>query len=184
MKPKKDHAFKTETDIKIFLLYILDRIAYPLEYELIMSIIAENTGDISFDYGECLRRLADDGYLIVDSDGDDLYYSVSDRGRELAAELYGDLDPVFLERSLKAAIQYISLTDRGNTINAYITETESRMYRVTMEAHNRFGEVMSLSIAVNSESEAITIRDAYLAKPDGVYRGVLFAVTGRFDFVK
>ena len=161
MKHRKEQVLKTETDIKVFLLYILDRLVYPLEYEVLMSIVAENTGDISFDYGECLHRLADDGFLIVDKDGEDFYYSVSDKGRMLASELYVTLDPGFLERSLKAAIRYISLSDKGKTVNAYVTETESKRYRVTMEAHDRFGEVMSVSVTVSTEAEAEKIRTTY-----------------------
>ena len=181
---KKPFIIKTETDIKVLLLFILDSIVYPLEYEVLMSIVAENTGDITFDYRECLFRLADEGFLEVMEEGDDVYYSISDKGRMVAAELYDTLDPGFRERSLKAAIQYISLQDNGKRINAYITETDSKRYRVTMEAFDRFGEVMSVSVTVGSQVEAENIRTAYLEKPDGVYRGVLFSVTGRLDYVK
>ena len=184
MKQRKPLILKTETDIKVFLLFILDSIVYPLEYEVLMSIVAENTGDISFDYGECLFRLADDGFLEVYPDGDLVYYSISDKGRMVAAELYDTLDPDFRERSLKTAIQFISLSDTGKRVNAYITKTESRRYRVTMEAFDRFGEVMSVSVTVGSQVEAENIKTAYLEKPDGVYRGVLFSVTGRLDYVK
>lgn len=184
MRNQNSRVFKTEADIKVFILYILDNIVYPLEYEVIMSIIEENTDDISFDYGECLVALVASGHLEhYEQDGVD-YYSISDKGRMVAAELYDTLDKEFLERSLKAAIRYISFTDSGKRINSYITETESRRYRVTMEAFDRFGEVMSVSVTVSSRQEAEHIKEAYLAKPDGVYRGVLFSVTGKIEYMK
>ena len=36
MKKRKDLILKTETDIKVFLLFLLDHIGYPLEYEVIL----------------------------------------------------------------------------------------------------------------------------------------------------
>lgn len=184
MKNTNPRVFKTESEIKVFILYILDNIVYPLEFEIIMSIIEENTDDISFDYAECLVALVDSGHLEhYEQEGVD-YYSISDKGRLVAAELYDTLDKDFLERSLKAAIRYISLTDSGKRINSYITETDARRYRVTMEAYDRFGEVMSVSVTVNSRAEAEHIKEAYDAKPEGVYRGVLFSVTGKIEYMK
>ena len=65
----------------------------------------------------------------------------------------------------------------------YITETPSKRYRVTMEAFDRYGEVMSTSVTVNSLKEAELIKKNYDAKPDGVYRGVLFSVTGKLEYI-
>ncbi len=184
MKSKKELILKTETDIKVFLLFLLDNIGYPLEYEVIMSIVAENTDDISLDYGECLNRLVESGHLVLDELDGDSYFSISDKGRLVASELYDTLDEGFRERSLRSAIRYISLTDSGKRISSHIVETDSKRYRVTLEAYDRFGEVMSVSVTVNSRHEAESIRQAYENKPDGVYRGVLFSVTGKFDYIK
>ena len=68
-------------------------------------------------------------------------------------------------------------------IKAYITETESRRFKVTLEAFDRYGEIMSTSVTVNSRNEAEIIKRNYEAKPDGVYRGVLFSVTGKLEYI-
>ena len=183
MKKRKDLVLKTETDIKVFLLFLLDNIGYPLEYEVILSIVAENTDDISLDYSDCLTRLVESGHLEIDELGTDSYFSITEKGRMVAAELYDTIDEGFRERSLKSAIQYISLTDSGRSIDAYITETESKRFIVTLEAHDRFGEVMKTSVTVNSKEEAEKIKKNYEAKPENVYRGVLFSVTGRLDYL-
>ena len=183
MRNRREQVLKTETDIKVFLLFLLDNIGYPLEYEVLMSIVEENTDEISLDYGECLTRLVESGHLVLDDLDGDSYFSISDKGHMIASELYDTLDKDFRERSLRAAIQYISLTDSGKSINSYVSETDCGRYRVTMEASDRFGEVMSVSVTVNSRQEAETIKRNYDAKPDGVYRGVLFSVTGKLDYI-
>ena len=84
---------------------------------------------------------------------------------------------------MRVAIKHISLSKSGAGIKAYITETESHRFRVTLEAYDKYGEMMSTSVTVNSKSEAELIKKNYEAKPDGVYRGVLFSVTGKLEYI-
>ena len=109
MKSQRYRILTTMTDIKVFLLFLLDNIGYPLEHRTIMNIVAENTGDISLDYEECLYMLVQSGHLLYDEVHDDKYYMISDKGRMVAHELYDTLDKSFRERSLRAAIRHISL---------------------------------------------------------------------------
>ena len=183
MKKQKEFALRTTTDMKVFLLFLLDNIGYPLEHDTIISIVRENTDEISFDYDECLRQLAESEHLLFDEVDGVRYYMISDKGRLVAAELYDNLDKGFRERSLRLAIRHISLSKSGARINSYIKETESKRYRVTMEAFDRYGEIMSTSVTVNSLKEAEIIKKNYDAKPDGVYRGVLFSVTGKLEYI-
>ncbi len=183
MKKQKQFTLNTTTDMKVFLLFLLDNIGSPIDHTTLMEIVRQNTNEISFDYDECLRQLEESEHVISDDFEGESYYGISDKGRMVAAELYDNLDPEFRERSIRLAVGHITLSNRGASINSYITETESKRYKVTMEAFDRFGEVMSVSVTVNSRAEAETIKSKYEGKPDGVYRGVLFSVTGRMGFM-
>lgn len=171
------------TDIKVFLLFLLDNIGYPIEHSSIIEMVAENTDEIIFDYDECLRELSEDGHLLYDEYEGEKYYMISDTGRMIATELYDSLDREFRERSLKYAAKYTSLSKRGAIISASVTETENKRYKVTMSAKDESGEYMSASITVPSREEAERIKFNYEAKPDGVYRGILFSATGRLEFL-
>jgi hypothetical protein len=54
---------------------------------------------------------------------------------------------------------------------------------VTLEANDKWGELMRTSLTVNSLAEAEQIKRNFEAKPDGVYRGVLFSATGRIEYL-
>lgn len=183
MKKEKSFTPSTTIDMKVYLLFLLDSIGYIMDHDTIMEIVQESTDEISFDYAECLRQLAESEHLLSDEVDGVRYYEISDKGRMVAAELYDTLDKSFRERSLKKAIRHISLSKSGARINAYITETENKRYRVTMEAFDKFGEVMSTSLTVNSRAEAETMKRNYETKPDGLYRGVLFSATGKLEFI-
>ena len=183
MKKQKEFSLNTTTEMKVFLLFLLDNIGSPIDHTTLIDIVQQNTNEISLDYDECLSQLEESEHVWGDEVDGEYYYGISDKGRLVASELYDTLDKNFRERSLRLAIRHISLSNRGARINSYITETESKRYKVTLEAYDRFGEVMSVSVTVNSKAEAETIKRNYESKPDGVYRGVLFSVTGRMEFM-
>ena len=183
MKKRKEFGLNTIADLKIFLLFLLDNIRYPIDRTTVMSIIEENIEDISLDYEQCLVELADSGHILFDQIGNEQYYMISDKGRAVAAELYDNLDERFREKSLRSAIKHISLSKSGASIKAYVEETESHRFRVTLEAYDRYGDLMKTSLTLNSMAEAEQIRKNFEAKPDGVYRGILFSATGRIEYL-
>lgn len=183
MKKNKNFGFNTITDLKVFLLFLLDNIRYPIGRDTVLSIIEENTDEISFDYEQCLGELVDSEHLLFDEIDGEKYYMISDKGRAVASELYDSLDSDFRERSLRSAIKHVSLSKSGASIKSYIERTERGRYRVTMEAYDSYGELMKTSLTVNSLAEAEQIKKNFEAKPDGVYRGVLFSATGRIEYM-
>ncbi len=183
MKRNKEFRFNTTTDLKVFILFLLDNIRYPVDKSTVMSIVEENTNDITIDYEECLIELVDTAHLLYDEVDGEKYYMISDKGRLVAAELYGSLDKEFRERSLRSAIKHISLSKSEATAAAYISELPDKRFKVTMEASDKGGEIMNVSLTVSSLAEAELIKKNFETKPDGVYRGVLFSATGRIEYI-
>ena len=65
---------KDENEIKIFILYLLDKIGYPLDYPSIGSIMMQDGIVNFFDFAQCFFALVDAGHIreiIVDRDKDD-----------------------------------------------------------------------------------------------------------------
>jgi hypothetical protein len=183
MAKNSEFGLNSMTQIKIFLLYLLDNIRYPIEYSLLSRIISESTDDMTLDYEECLRELADMGHLWFDEMDGEKYYMISDSGRLVAAELYDSVDADIRERGVSAASRLISLRNSGASISATVQQTDNKRFKVTLDARDPSGEYMSLSLTVATESEAELIRDNFKNNPDGVYRGILFSATGRFEFM-
>ena len=181
MKKKEAVKLKTILDIKIFLLFILDNIKYPIEHGTIMRIVAENIENPTFDYEEALSDLVADELVSTDEFEGKQYYVITKKGRPYAAELYDTIDPSFRERSVRSAIKYSSLSDRGLTVDSKIEELPSRRFKVMVRILDTDEELMATSFTVISRQEAEKIRDNFLAKPEGMYNGFMFAATGRME---
>ena len=183
MKKQKKFRLRTMTDIKVFILFLLNNIGYPIDHTSVIGMVSENTEELLIDYDECLRELSEDGHLYRDDYNGEEYYMISDSGRMIAAQLYDSLDREFRENSLRYAAKYTSLSKNGSVIKATVTEAEGNRYKVTMQASDSIGEILSATITVNSRAEAEKIKQNYEAKPDGVYRGILFSATGMLEFL-
>ena len=183
MAKRKKFKLVTKNDIKVFILFLLNNINYPIDHTAVIGMLSENTDEIRFDYEECLRELADLGHLYFEESGGEKYYMISDSGRLIAGELYDTIDKEFRERSIRYTAKYTSLSKNGSTIEATVTEVEGKRYRVTMRATDTVGEVLSASLTVNSREEAEKIKSRFETKPDAVYRGILFSATGVLEFL-
>ena len=183
MKKQAKFGLRSITDIKVFLLFLLDHIRYPIDYTTLSRIISENVDEITIDYYECLGALVDSGHLLLDELDGERYYMISESGKLVAAELYDSLDPEFREMSIKSAAKYISLSNRNGKISTEIRELPDKRYELTIGAEDADGKIFSLSVTVSSRAEAERMIKTFEANPLGVYKGLLFCLTGKMEFL-
>jgi hypothetical protein len=183
MKRQDKFTLNTLTEIKIFLLFLLDNIRYPIDFTTLTKIISENVETVTFDYESCLRELADAEHLHFDEIDGERYYMISESGRLIAAELYDRLDPAFREASIASAAKYISLSRSNAALVATVNELSDKRFEAVIGASDAHGKVFSLSVTVNSRAEAEQIVANFEKNPDSVHRGILFCVTGKLEFM-
>lgn len=179
---KKDFTLKTITDTKVFMLFLLDHISYPIDHSSFIEIVAESTSEITLDYDEALRGLADTGHIIFDEINGERYYMISELGKMVAKELYDTLDKELLEKSLSAAGKYISFSNSGVEVKSFISEREDKRYVITLTANDKEGELMRVSLTVKSRAEAERIKLNFESEPESIYRGILFSATGMIEY--
>ena len=69
---------RDKLDIKILLLYILDKLPYPVEGVVLSELALFDGGFSWFDYTDCLSELAQNGQVTEENGR----YAITDRGRE------------------------------------------------------------------------------------------------------
>lgn len=183
MKKQNAPILKTIADIKVFLLFLLDTIRYPIDFSTLNKIITDNIEDITFDYEQSLRELVDTGHLLYDSFDGEQYYMISDSGRLVSAELYDIIPQELRERSARCAAKYVSLSKTGATISTKIEQLEDKRFRVSFSANENGYEVLSLSLIVTSKAQAEQMAAKFEENPNGFYRGVFFCATGKLEFL-
>jgi hypothetical protein len=182
MKKKNDFKLKSLTDIKVYMLYLLDHIAYPVDHSTLIEIVSEATGEISLRYDDALQGLADSNHINFDEIDGEKYYMINELGKKVSAELYDSLDAALLENSLRTAAKYISFKGSGVKISTSIKEREDHRFVVNLVVCDGEGEVMNMSLTVKSRMEAERIAANFEARPEKIYRGFLVSATGLMEY--
>lgn len=176
-------VLKNLTDIKIFILFLMDTVRYPIDLSTLNKVILDNIEDVTYDYEQALNELTDSGHLLFDEFDGERYYMISDSGRLVSAELYDTLDPELREQSAACAAKYVSLSKSGAAISTKIEQLNDKRFKVSFFASEDGCDVLNLSLVVASRAQAEQMAAHFEKKPDEFYKGILFCATGKLEFL-
>lgn len=178
---KKKFTLKTQTDIKVFILFLLEYIRYPIDRTTLIEIISENTEEIIIDYEDSLTELSESGHILLEELDGEKYCMITPSGRQVAHELVDTLDEGFRNKSIKSAMKFMSLSERGARHSADIIKMEDGTYTVHLRLADPTCELFNVKMNVSSLAEATGIRDNFRSRPEVVYKGFIVAANGKFD---
>ena len=183
MKKKKEMGMQNKTDIKVFILFLLDALSYPLDEAHLHEIVMENGYVGSFDFSECFSELKELGHILEIEEDGVRQYLISDTGRLVAAELQGDILESIREKSLQSAKGLLSLYKRGAVASAEVRERDSHGYEVVCKIADGEGTLLSLTLSSPSKAAAERMQSNFEKKPEETYRGILSVLTGEIDYL-
>lgn len=175
-----------KNEIKIFILYLMDRIGYPLTLNDVCSILYQENIVSYFHCGDCFTELVDAGHIIDSgekNEKDEIAYVVSETGYKIATELNDQISPWIKEVSYRSAIRNLSFIKRGATTNCSKTELPSGKYSVHCEILEHGRKILDITIEVDSKKEADKMLFNFQRKPEIVYRGSLSIISGDRNYI-
>ena len=179
----KEKALQNKIDIKIFILFLLDHLNYPVDDETISHIIVENGYVGSFDFAECFSELLEQGQIIADEVDGATYYAISEEGRLVSAALQDTIVASIRDASTRSASRIISLAKRGAHLYADVSEREDRRFFVQCRVEEKQGTLFCFGMTVASRMQADRIATAFRAEPEKMFRGLMAVVTGDLDYL-
>ena len=102
----------SKNNVKIFVLYLLENINYPLDYCSINDIVMQTDYVMYLDFAEAFIEMLDGGLISSFESGGTTYYEVTEKGRCVAQELNSDVLSSILDKSLAAALRYLDFSRR------------------------------------------------------------------------
>ena len=170
-------------NIKIFVLYLMENINYPLDFVTINDIVMQTDYVMYLDFAEAFGSMLDGGLIVkIDEDGQELYF-VTEKGRMVARELKSDILPSMLDRALSAALRYLNFKKRDIVSKCVIEETEDHRYRVECSFIEKKTCIFSQSLVVDTKDRAERMKANFYDRPEAVYRGVLALMSGNVNYL-
>ncbi len=176
-------VIKNQTDVKIFILFLMNNLRYPLSQSELAELATEEGYVAEFDFAECFSELCEMGHIVAGEEDGEMRYLISPTGIEASSELEGTLVAGLRKRSLESAMRILSLRRRGASVSATVTQREDGYYTVECRTEDARGMIASFSLALASREVAEQIRTHFLEKPEEVVRGMTSVATGEVGYL-
>ena len=197
---------KDENEIKIFILYLLDKIGYPLDYPSIGSIMMQDGIVNFFDFAENFFALVDAGHIreimppeleaeiadetkeLTEEDLEEtesehtILYEVTETGRQVARGLSDKLMVAVREKSYRSALRHLSFAKRGAYID-YSYKPDGDGYLLNCSIRESKGSLMDLTVKVDSDYQLDRMIHNFSSKPEVVFRGVMALLSGDVNYL-
>lgn len=172
-------------NVKIFVLYLMKNINYPMDFSTINDIVMQNDYVMYLDFEEAFHQMLEQELICengVGSGGDPLY-SVTRRGAMVAEELKSDIMPAILDQSLRCALRYLDFRARGVTVDTDSQARADTTFDVTLTLKEKGKIIFSTTVNVDSAIRSQQIREAFRSRPDVIYRATMALLAGKVDYL-
>ncbi len=176
-------TIKNKNDIKIFILYLMRNVGYPLEFSDINDIVVQDGFVSYFDFAECLSELIETENIKKTVDGDVEMYEMTEQGKSVADSLQSELLMMIRERSLKSALQLLSFKKRGASISFKSTPNKDGSFEVTCKIVEGAEEIFNMTLHVDNKKQLDRMEHSFRERPEYIYKGILSLMTGEADYL-
>lgn len=172
-------------NVKIFVLYLMQNINYPLDYITINDIVMQNDYVLYLDFAESFNEMLD-ADLIEDcgkNDAGDSMYVVTDKGRLVATTLQSEILSSLLDKSLECALRYIDFKKRNVKVSAKVEKRNDGRYDVICILQENGDAIMENRVVVDTLNRAERMAENFRDHPEGVFKGVMALLSGNINFI-
>lgn len=176
-------AIGSKQNVKIFVLYLMENIHYPLDFVTINDIVMQTDFVMYLDFAESFHEMLDGGLLEEQELDGEKCYTVTEKGRHVARELKSDLLSSILDHSLTRALRYLDFKKRGIVVNCTIEPTEDGRFEVKCTFTEQKTCIFSQTLTVDTQDRAQRMKENFYERPEVIYRGVLALMAGNVNYL-
>lgn len=155
-------------DIKLLVLYIMDRVAAPIDFSTLTDLSMCDSGVNYFQFAEAVAELKGSGHL--EQDGE--YYAATEKGRRTSAAGESSLSPIIRQRCDRRLEPLNRALKRKAQVQAQVME-QPLGFDVRLSMGDDKGSLFALTLLAPTQEDARRIADNFLEHPDRVYNALL-----------
>ena len=177
---------KNRDEIKIFILYILNCIGYPLDYDVLHDMCVQDGFITTFDYIEAFDELVATENLKCEPREDNAdveVVTITEKGMHVAVTLHGTLLASVREKALKSALRLLSFKKKGTKISWDANEITRGRYEFSCSIKDNSGDIMDLRLTLENPKQLDRSIHNFDARPEFIYKGILALLTGEANYL-
>ncbi len=170
-------------DVKVFILYLMNSIGYPLEYGVLHDISVQDSIITSFDFIEAYDELLATGNLTKTEENDVETVSITEKGKHVAETLNGKLLSSIKEKALKSALRLLSFKKRGTKITSEVSQLPHGKYEFKCSIKDKSGDLLDLRVTIDNPKQLDRTMYNFDSRPEFIYKGILALLAGEANYL-
>jgi len=170
-------------NVKIFVLYLMENIHYPLDYVTINDIVMQTDYVMYLDFAVAFNEMLDGGLLRKLVKDDEELYEVTDKGMCVAQELKSDLLSTVLDQSMAQALRYLDFKKRGVTPHCSVEKMDDGRYLLCATFLEGGVCMYRQELVVDTFDRAKRMKENFYERPEVIYRGAVALMAGNVNYL-
>lgn len=160
-------------DIKMLELYLMTRVAGPVDFDTLTDLAMRHEGVEYFDFAEATAELVDSGHLEL-AEG---HYTITEKGRLNSAACESSLPYSVRRRCNQDLAEVNAILRRNAQIRGEVRPNDDGSVVARMTLDDDGGNLLTIELLCPSQTQAERLIAGFKSKPERVYNEVLEALT-------
>jgi len=170
--------------IKAIILYLLNELDDPYEFQTISEIIVWDGSINYFVFTECFNQLVECQGIVksIDPESGKELFQLSDFGKEMLEAVEETLLKFVKERIMRSATRLLAFKKDGSTVSTQI-ERQHDGYDLTCTIKNKKFDLLKLKMYFDNKEEAELVQMEFDHRAEHIYSGILALLTGDTEYI-
>ena len=157
-------------DMKVIILYIMARVAAPIDYATLTDLSLCDGGIDYFLFAQAVDQLIDSGHLTKDDQG---LYAITEKGRTNGGAMESSVSSVVRDRCDKALARVNTVLRRNAQVTGQVVRDELGRCYVELGLADDAGSLLSLQLAVPDSQRGEEIAQRFRARAEDTFNAIL-----------
>ena len=163
-----------ELDLKLLVLYIMDRSAGPITFLQLFELALCDAGVDYFSLTQAVEHMVSTGQLSKEKDR----YAITDKGRRNSGICETSLPYSVRMQAERKLAQCNEQLKRRALVGASIQPREKGGYEVTLSLSDELDELMTLRLLITRQDMALDLQNRFRAHAEEIYSKILADLYG------
>ncbi len=157
-------------DVKVLILYIMNRVMYPVDIQKIYELSYQDDKLSYFDLAQAVPEMVESGHLLELEPG---LFVITAKGREACDVTEDAIAYPVMQRALAAVEQFNRQVRRSGFVKTSVVPRESGDYSVHLTLCDEMSDLLRLELMAPSQKQAYRLTRAFSNKAEEVYRAIM-----------
>lgn len=156
-------------DIKFLILYLMARVAGPVDFATLADLAFCDDGVTYFDFAESVAELVSTGHLTLEGD----QYAITDKGRRNGAACESSLAFSVRRKCDRNLARVNAVLRRNAQVRTEILPREDQGVTLRLILDDDKGNLMTLDLLAADQDQAGQLADQFRLRPERLYERIL-----------